>query len=335
MADLRTTVTELVTGLGMTGYESIDAALDSRPVVMASVSPEQWNQLENAYNGGALAAEFESAFSNGRAFLQAREGLRERTPMLIEWKGAQANPGDQALPVDLRIDHVYLVSCKYLSKIVHNAAPARVFDQSLKSTPSSRAGDWYDEVAPEEHQALYEATVDHCRPDGDLPAKVQELTRLDRAELRASYPKRWPASVEDRYLDLCRRVGMESATRWRARLTTKAEQEATLWRLLRLGPAPYFVLGSSRAGTLRLRIATPWDWRQEFSLVQLKATDRAGGQPVVAWEAVVKSRHSGELTQIEGHVEVRWSHGRFGGFPEAKIYLDSPHSSVPGYFALS
>ena len=38
--------------------------------------------------------------------------------------------------------------------------------------------------------------------------------------------------------------------------------------------------------------------------------------------------------EVGGHVEVRWSHGRFGGLPEAKVYLDTPHARVPGYFPL-
>jgi hypothetical protein len=33
-------------------------------------------------------------------------------------------------------------------------------------------------------------------------------------------------------------------------------------------------------------------------------------------------------------VELRWSHGRFGGPPEAKVYLDTPHHEVPGYHSL-
>jgi hypothetical protein len=37
---------------------------------------------------------------------------------------------------------------------------------------------------------------------------------------------------------------------------------------------------------------------------------------------------------VEGHVELRWSHGRFGGPPEAKVYLDTPHHEVPGYHLL-
>jgi len=43
---------------------------------------------------------------------------------------------------------------------------------------------------------------------------------------------------------------------------------------------------------------------------------------------------TGEDRTVEGHVELRWSHGRFGGPPEAKVYLDTPHHEVPGYHLL-
>lgn len=42
---------------------------------------------------------------------------------------------------------------------------------------------------------------------------------------------------------------------------------------------------------------------------------------------------AGEV-EVAGHVEIRWSHGRFGGHPEAKVYLDTPHAQVPGYHPL-
>ena len=91
--------------------------------------------------------------------------------------------------------------------------------------------------------------------------------------------------------------------------------EAMLWRLLRIGSAPYFVLGSSAARSLRLRIATSWDWRQQYQLVSVSMEPQAGGQPRVGWEAVVRDRVSNELHEVAGHIEVRWSHGRFGGPP--------------------
>ncbi len=110
--------------------------------------------------------------------------------------------------------------------------------------------------------------------------------------------------------------------------------ETMLWRLLRIGSAPYFVLGSSSDRSLRLRIATSWDWRQQFQLIAITMEGQPGGQPRVGWEALVRDRASHEMHAVVGHIEVRWSHGRFGGLPEAKGYLDTPHHLVPGYFTL-
>ena len=109
-----------------------------------------------------------------------------------------------------------------------------------------------------------------------------------------------------------------------------------LWRLLRLQSAPYFVLGESASGEpLRFRVGTPWDFRTRFELTTF-AVDPATGrdQPVVGWAAVVRDRERGEERTVSGHVEVRWSHGRFTRVPEAKVYLDTPHHRVPGYFPL-
>jgi hypothetical protein len=55
---------------------------------------------------------------------------------------------------------------------------------------------------------------------------------------------------------------------------------------------------------------------------------------MVDWRAVVRDRASRAEEAVAGHVEVRWSHGRFAGRPEAKVYLDTPHTDVPGYFPL-
>ncbi|MGH7734449.1 MAG: hypothetical protein ACREOE_12305, partial [Gemmatimonadales bacterium] len=125
-----------------------------------------------------------------------------------------------------------------------------------------------------------------------------------------------------------------TAERWRAVLAAAPAREAALWRLLRMGNAPYFVLGSSTSGPLRIRVATPWDWRLRFRLRGFEVEPQAGGQPRVGWQALIEERNSGRVRPVVGHIEIRWSHGRFAGNPEAKVYLDTPHREVPGYFEL-
>ena len=107
-----------------------------------------------------------------------------------------------------------------------------------------------------------------------------------------------------------------------------------LWRLLRLAAAPYYVLGSREASIMRLRIYTPWDWSNQFVLRDFAVSPSSALQPRVEWRATVEVKGSGEEADVEGHAEVRWSHGRFCGDPEAKIYLDTPHDEVPGYATL-
>ena len=107
-----------------------------------------------------------------------------------------------------------------------------------------------------------------------------------------------------------------------------------LWRLLRIGGAPYFVLGSNRSDSVRMRVGSPWDWRQAFTLRSFDTSAAEPASPRVDWSAVYVDREAACEREVRGHVEIRWSHGRFSGPPEAKVYLDTPHAQVPGYFAL-
>jgi hypothetical protein len=406
----RTTVTELGTGLGMLGLPDIDHAVAARPAVMHSLSPEMWQHLAELRSGGAYDAEFHAAWENGRSFLSAVDGLRGRLPQIVEWKGTGRAPGDEVAPIDLRVDHVYLVSCKYLSDILFNVSPANVFDALLiagqsrsgrgtaatsRDVPPS-GGDWYAEVAPTEYQALYAvvraaaergdgaaparrvavsaaalapsgrggdapalpglgamevemetgvpASWVAGRPNGsnvgaevlrDLPHEATDLTSAQRDALGRWLRPGWPPGAKDLYGSLSDAVARASVRRWEAAMERSGGTgEAMMWRLLRIGSAPYFVLGSSAERSLRLRIATSWDWRQHFQLAAITLEPQRGGQPRVGWHAVVRDRASAETREVTGHIEVRWSHGRFGGLPEAKGYLDTPHHLVPGYFAL-
>jgi hypothetical protein len=187
--------------------------------------------------------------------------------------------------------------------------------------------------------------AEQAEPDGnlpvatavlrELPVRAVDLTPAHRAVLRDRLKSGWPDKARDAYGELSEAVARVSASRWLAALSAGGgAAEAMLWRLLRMGSAPYFVLGSSTTRSLRLRIATPWDWKQLFSLVRLEVFPQEGGQPRVGWLATVRERATGQLHEVSGHVEVRWSHGRFGGLPEAKGYLDTRHHLVPGYFPL-
>ena len=163
MPSAKTEITEIVTGLAISGAASLDVALAERAV--ANVPDGVWDRLDDLERAGQHRQEFAAAWANGGAFLAAEDGLRGRPPRLVEWKGPTQAPGDEVVPADLRVDHVWLVSCKYLSKVLANAAPGRLFDRGLAGGPTRTAGDWYAEVAPVAYQDLF-AQV-RLEPDGD------------------------------------------------------------------------------------------------------------------------------------------------------------------------
>jgi hypothetical protein len=338
-----TKLTELVTGLGMLGGDHPLATLPAMPGELRNVDPTTWDALVEAWHDDANRHLVDAAFDNGRFFFGAADALRGRRPRTIEWTGPQRSPGDEVAPVDLRVDHVYLVSCKYLSKITMNASPAHLFERLLTGGHGRRGTDWYRQIAPDEYDALWRASRAFLRDehpevvDADDPNDLaKEHRRAVAAKLRAG-SKAWPSELVADYQALCAAVSVRSARAWQQSIASAPSggAEAMLWRLLRIGSAPYFVLGASaQAAPLRLRVASPWDWRQAFTFRSLRIEAMPGGQPMVSWHADYTDE-SGRPRTVDGHVEIRWSHGRFSGPPEAKVYLDTPFDQVPGYWSIA
>jgi len=332
--DTRTAVSEIVTGLGLFGFRDLERALAGRPRFITNVDDAVYDQLDQAYATGQHREVFETAWSNGQRFARSVDGLRGRPPWSVEWKGPHKPPAYEQIPADLRVDHVYLISCKYGSKILQNASPSNLFDRALAERRSSRA-DWFNEVAPASYQELYDAVRAHVNIDS-LPRGVAELTADQRGRLRSALPGRWPVELRDLWEHVAFEIARASVERLKTKLSSKGEREAFVWRLLRLQAAPYFVLGASRNGdALHYRVTTPWDFRTRFQLKHVDVWGEMKGQPFVRWRIDVHDRERSEDRSVDGHVEVRWSHGKFGGAPEAKVYLDTAHHEVAGYEPLS
>lgn len=334
MPDLLTQITEIVTGLGTTGIPTLPEALAARPATMRNVSPANWDSLDAALADGIHAAVFAAAWENGRAFLESPDGLCGRIPALIEWKGSHQPPGFDFLPADLRIDHVYIVSCKYLSKILANSSPPNLFVRRLADrTAGAEPTSWYETCAPDEYQHLYSCIRRYVGQEL-LPLTSHEMTAAHIERIRTACGGVWPVRLAPIWSEFSYAVAFASAQMWQQSLHSPARREEMLWRLLRLNSSSYFVLGSSPTGPLRLRIGTPWDWRQSFTLQELEIAAVAAGQPKVVWSAQLVEKDGGGPRSVAGHVEVRWAHGRFSSV-EAKIYLDTAHAAVPGYFPLT
>lgn len=169
----------------------------------------------------------------------------------------------------------------------------------------------------------------------DVSSDVTRLDATDRAILKQVLPRQLPSELAVEQAAFCHAMASASADRWQQSMTTPRQRQEFALNLLRIPQAIYFLLGVDGQAPLRFKVASRWDWAKQYEVRSLTMLGRIGAmQPTVEWRLTVADHESQAERLIEGHVEVRWSHGRFLGAPEAKVKLDTPLGAVPGYIAL-
>ena len=107
-------------------------------------------------------------------------------------------------------------------------------------------------------------------------------TQEQRTKLRLALKERaapgLPDGLDTEYERLIEEVSRESAQRWEAELGDRGQQERMLWRLLRIYSSTYFILGNDERHTMRLRVATPWEWQQSYKFSSFEV-GAAGERP--------------------------------------------------------
>ena len=329
----------------MGDHGTVAFAMSGRELpAIVNLSDADWADVRGAYEEGTLAREFETAFANGRHFLQAE--LAGAKPKTIEWRGNSKTLYHHDIPVDIRVNRVYLVSCKYNSKVLLNPSPHALFDEALGSR--SRGRHWYATVARQEYCSFYRAYLEAAHLQG-YPDDPTALSKDQRDRLRKVFPRKLPTGLQPRYRQMAAAVARESARRWEA--SARGRERDLLLKILRISAVDYFFLGTQRGRAQRLKLLNSADWNVRYEVKRFRAWPATDAlQPQVQWRAEIETRKEAtgapgtarvpdaELPlfaspecAVEGHVEIRWSHGKFCGNPEAKVYLDTPVEQVPGY----
>ena len=148
-------------------------------------------------------------------------------------------------------------------------------------------------------------------------------------------PRELPAVLTDDQAAFCSAVAAASAQRWKQSIGSTTQQRTDFaMSLLRIPQAIYFLLGHTNQTPLRFKVLSRWDWAARYQLRDFTVEASKAMQPTVTWKLLVFDRVLHQDRTAFGHVEIRWSHGRFNKAPEAKVYLDSSLSNTPGYVPL-
>lgn len=269
----------------------------------------------------------------------------------VQWTGPFHQASTASGAKDLMVGNTP-VSVKAESNVVANLSPPNMMVHLPGGTAqSTREENWYLTTCPREFQDLY-ALVRSRRPElRGLPPDVagfeERATREDRKRLQeivGSASRDEKQAFADRYEALCHRVAQRSADLFNENLTAsfgtpgrRAVQENLARWFFRLDAVQYVLCGIDRGEEFAVVIPDLTAWLREWDLPGVVATaDSTRGQSVVDFRVTCRRKRDRSEHQIMYHAEIRWSHGRFSGAVESKLYKEFAWKDLvflPSYLA--
>lgn len=336
----KTECSELSVGFGLLGIEPpSDLPADQVQHLFAdTLPPEKYTGFQREFQNPKNKAMYQQLYQVGATLRQTYPLFREINH--LEWCGPERQAATTSAAKDLLAANTP-ISVKAKSNLVLNASPFNVFRAIPQGTvPAQQSDNWYVETDVAGFQALYDVvrhivlddvTLDH------LPQKVvefeQEASRSDRRTVQSIIKQLPPADKKrfnKQYVAMCHEVARVSARIFNQNIETARQSNA--WSAIleqivkyffRLDATEYILAGID--GTTEFAVIVPdlTRWKQTWRVKSIEAQPNLKRQQSVVNLLVGYESKKGRQSQTaKFHVEIRWSHGKFCGAPEAKLYKD-------------
>lgn len=327
-----TEATEISVGLGLLGLSPLNA---TEPQVQGgfggSVNASQYRRFVAEYRKGER--KYRQFFNLGCELKRSYPPFAKTHIERVIWEG----PNRQAKKSDVARDlfaEGTSISIKDKSNVVYNSSPYNLFVTLPKGEGrETRSADWYLQVAPSEYRQLYACARSSWWPE--LPERIEDYylhigpdVFWGRKDFGKIIPKNGNNEFNQLYVHFSHVVATESARIFnenlQASLSTGKRSsviELILGRFFRIDDQEYIFCGLEGRKPFGVVIPGLTAWKREWQFMELEATPGlARDQPVVDFTIGLKNRETRQRITRTFHAEVRWSHGKFCGNPEAKVY---------------
>lgn len=337
MADIKTTATELSVALGIGGLNfDINDLLKITNVTSADANAViTWLNASSANN--KLGVELR----NVGLQIRKKHSNSGSISSSIEWSGGKTLTTGVAAAKDI-VEHYGPVSLSYSvkadSNIIYNSSPGRLAAlTSGNPIHGSRFPNWFNVMAPAEYQALFilcdgpgqtgYATVN----DWDSARKADTLKRSFKAY--ASNMIQTNQLAQGAYKNLCNIVSTNTANVFQSNLQAVILNNPTalktiFWEFFRLNSMAYILCGLEDGKGFAAQVLDKDTWNKQFKVISIKAIPKPAGQPEIILDFVFQDNQKNAY-QYQLKIEIRWSHGKFCGNPEAKVYKLFSYKNLP------
>lgn len=290
-----------------------------------------------------------SGILKNKALFESGKAIREEilkngiNSFKINWTAPEQMGGMESVAKDLEISPInWRISIKENANVFINSSPITAFIDLPKGNYGQkvRGYDWFLNTAPEEIQYYYEACggsdFNHISTIEDYYKKVKGSQRKKFSEHVANLHKINNPKVLQRYQELCNKVSEESARIFNENFLQFEKERKNKNRLtpifhffFKINGVSYYLIGSEGGNPLTIHLPSSSEWTKKYEFLSIEALPNCAGQPEVILKFKFKDKIDSKEFEIPLKIEVRWSHGKFCGNPEAKVYKQWSYKELP------
>jgi len=292
------------------------------------------------------------AGENIKKWLQNEKKLKK---IEVKWIGAESIRTGSAVAKDIIINNDIRVSVKENAQLFQNPSPVNVFEKwpcGILFT-HSQDDDWFIKVANYELNEYFKI----C--DGPTVTKQKNIQEyyenitgsitingrsIKRRKNFTEHVKRLHdggnVDVLKSYKDLCRKVSQESAQIFNKNIkkTLPNFKELDIYNnelinlfsvFFKLDDTEYILAGTEDNQPLAVVVDNLSKWSKNFYVSDIKAEALDSGQPEVLISFGFFDIAKKEDISFSVKSEIRWSHGKFCGNPESKLYKRWKYEDLP------
>ena len=275
-----------------------------------------------------------------RQWLQSEKQIKN--PHVV-WTGMEKQNDGSPVAQDLIIaDTQIRISVKEDAHLFQNPSPVKVFQKWPSGDfQPSRDADWFLKIAPTELNNYYSACggfkITGFVSTEDYYLNSSQESRKPFSKYVAFLHKDKNESVMNAYKKLCHKVSQDSANTFNENISkTFMEEKGTdafskaisplFSTFFKIDSIEYILCGTENKTAFAILVDTLENWMNDFAVLDIKATALESGQPEVLITFTFLKKSNFQRFNYNVKSEIRWSHGKFCGNPESKLYRDSSWS---------
>jgi len=244
-----------------------------------------------------------------------------------KWTG-QLNVGSfSSVAKDIEIAN-YRISVKENADVFINGSPVRIFVDTPKGEfgKNSKGENWFIKVAYHELNHYF-LTCCKFLENSEFDT-IKDFFEQTNAKTRKAFGQQVKKLHDENnpdvlltYQTMCQKVSTASAQIFNQNLNkNKGALNAIFHFFFKINGIPYILSGTEKNNPFAILLPDSATWTQNYQFVKIEAVPLPAGQPEVMLRCQFKDKHKKEKFWVELKIEIRWSHGKFCGNPEAKVY---------------